>query len=272
MRILVTGASGFVGKHFVASALKSGHEVIGLSRQLRDHDLGISWVKGTLGTLSEKDFQGCDSLVHFAGVGVSPAERDWQVCFHHNVEGLLSMLQVAQHTGVEKILICGSCFEYGKSGERYKFIPVDAPLEPVDAYSASKAAATIAASTFCRDSGAKLAVLRPFHIYGEGEKEGRFWPSLMKAGRDGADFPMTLGEQVRDFMNVREVANYFLNYLTSINIEPGVPRIENIGSGIPQTLLEFAQKCWSSIGASGRLLPGSIPYRRDEVFRYVPKI
>ena len=57
------------------------------------------------------------------------------------------------------------------------FIPTDAPLEPTGPYHASKAAATMAALGLAVDRKLSLSVLRPFHVFGEGEEETRFWPA-----------------------------------------------------------------------------------------------
>ena len=68
------------------------------------------------------------------------------------------------------------------------------PLEPTGAYHSAKAAATMAALGLAVDRKLALTVLRPFHVYGEGEAEGRLWPALRKAALTGVDLPMTKGE------------------------------------------------------------------------------
>ena len=83
--------------------------------------------------------------------------------------------------------------------------------------------------------------------------------------------PMTPGEQVRDFINVRDVANVFVDAL-SWPLEAGNPLFENIGSGRPVTVRAFAERWWSQWNASGRLLFGALPYRQNEVMRFVPQI
>ena len=83
---------------------------------------------------------------------------------------------------------------------------------------------------------------------------------------------MTLGEQIRDFTPVEFVANKFLDYATQQEIVPGEPLIKNIGTGNPQKLIDFAEYHWNNLSAKGKLLPGKIEYRDNEVMRYVPLV
>jgi nucleoside-diphosphate-sugar epimerase len=169
-------------------------------------------------------------------------------------------------------VICGSCFEYGNAGKRYEFIPVDAPLEPTGPYHASKAAASMAALALATQRKLSMVILRPFHVFGEGESPERFWPMLRDAALTGRDLPMTLGEQVRDFIPVEQVADAFLRAVQREDIVAGSPVIENVGTGRPQKLREFAEYWWGKWEAKGSLSLGAIPYRQDEVMRYVPMI
>jgi nucleoside-diphosphate-sugar epimerase len=117
----------------------------------------------------------------------------------------------------------------------------------------------------------RLTLLRPFHVFGEGEHPNRFWPSLRLAALAGADYPMTGGRQVRDFTPVEAVAQAFLQAVGETPLR-GRPEIRNLGTGQPQALGEFADLWWRQWGAKGRLRVGELPYRPNEVMRYVPKL
>jgi len=188
-----------------------------------------------------------------------------------NVRQSLSLWRQAVKAGVKRLVICGSCFEYGKTGERLRFIPADATLEPANAYAASKAAATMAALALAVENKVELVLLRPFHVFGEGEAESRFWPSLRKAALGGEDLAMTAGEQVRDFIPVEKTADILTAALQRNDLRPGEPKIENIGTGKPQTLRAFAEFWWRKWNAKGQLKIGDISYRPNEVMRYVPE-
>jgi nucleoside-diphosphate-sugar epimerase len=199
------------------------------------------------------------------------SSSDWDYCFDINVTKSIKLLQLAIKLGIHKIMICGTCSEYGLSGTKYDYIPTNAPLYPTGAYHASKAAATMAAIGLAVQYDLQLTVFRPFHIYGEGENSNRFWPSLMIAAKNGEDFPMTRGEQIRDFTPVEFCVTKISELMHDLP-KNGTPKLVNIGTGEPQSLIEFAQFWWKKWQAQGKLLPGEVPYREDEVMRYVPNI
>ena len=276
MTVFITGSTGFVGSHVVAAAMEAGHRVIALRRPGSLPTIELTnqpeWVDGDLDHIPEELLSTCDALVHLAAYGVNPSQADWSSCFHWNVTAPLALWQKAERKGCKRFVICGSCFEYGKSGERYEFIPVTAPLEPTGPYHSSKAAATMAAIGFAIDHNLYLSVLRPFHVFGEGEAEYRFWPSLKRAALAGENFQMTSGKQIRDFVSVELVARTLVDELNRNDLTPGNPRIANLGSGIPMTLADFAVKHWSAFGASGTLQIGKVPMLKNEVMRYVPDL
>lgn len=276
LKLFITGSNGFIGSHLVKQALDSGHSVVGFRRSNQAAKISLPkqpiWITGSLEDDLREELSGCDVLIHLAAYGVDPKFDSWHDSFRWNVCASLRLWKQAHHMGVKRLVIAGSCSEYGLAAERYDYIPCDAPLEPVNAYGASKAAATIAAIAYAREKNMEVAVLRPFHIYGEGERLERFWPSMKKAALGEIDFPMTFGEQIRDFTPVEVAAKKFLDYATNFTLDPGSPIIRNIGTGKPQSLLEFAENNWKNFNGKGRLAPGDISYRKNEIMRYVPKI
>lgn len=277
MKIFITGSSGFIGRHVVTKALQAGHRVVGLrfsnaTSKYENHSSSMTWITGSLEDDMKYALDGCDALIHLAAYGVDPRYDSWQEAFRWNVTASIKVIEEAHLLNIKRVIFIGSCSEYGKSAERYEYIPCDAPLEPVNAYGASKAAATLAALAYARENNLEVAVLRPFHVYGEGEGHNRFWPSMKKAALDGKNFQMTNGEQIRDFTPVDLVANLILEYATEKQIMPGNPIIRNLGTGIPKSLKDFATECWNEFGAKGKLIPGAIQYRKDEIMRYVPDL
>lgn len=276
MRIFVTGGTGFIGSHFVKLAIRAGHDVIALrrsgSRPPISMEIEPRWVEAPLDRVPTEYLKNVEALVHFAAHGVvEPQQASWDECFFWNVTASLKLWQNAQHAGVKRFLICGSCFEYGSSGEKFDFVPPSAPLEPTGPYHSSKAAATMAAIGFAVDKQVCVTILRPFHVYGEGEAQHRFWPSLLRAASLGEDFNMTEGNQLRDFQPVEETAQAFLAALDHPT-ERGKATIKNLGSGTPVALKDFANYWWNYWQASGTIMLGQIPYRANEVMRFVPEL
>jgi nucleoside-diphosphate-sugar epimerase len=274
--IFLTGGTGFIGGHFLSQALAAGHRVIALRRPATDSPFGsaprLSWIEATLAEVPTEILARCDTLVHLAAVGVTPQRATSEELFNVNVSQSLTLWQRAADAGIARFVICGSCAEYGRAAERYPAIPPDAPLEPNSMYAASKAASSMAAFGFAAERSRELALLRPFHVFGEGQHAENFWPALRAAALAGHDFPMTGGEQVRDYVPVEQVAAFFVAAVNRPDLIRGKPLVENIGTGAPQTLRHFAEHWWTRWQASGRLLAGALPYRVNEVMRYVPQV
>jgi len=276
MKLFVTGGTGFVGSHFVQQALASGHEVIALRRPGSQTRIPLEqepiWIDGVLDGDYTERLQGIDVLVHLASHTPNPPYAPLDECLYWNVYAALKLARQAMAAGVSRYLVAGSCFEYGRAAERFEVITTDTPLEPTLSYPTSKAAASLAFEGFAREHQVKVKLLRIFQVYGEGEQDSRMWPSLRKAALSGADFPMSAGEQVRDFIDVYDVASQFVDALDFSEVESAQPVVQHVGSGNPQTLLEFANAWWQRWGATGKLMPGAMPYRKNELMRLVPAL
>ena len=274
MKIFVTGATGFIGSHFVRQALDAGHTVLALRRSEKSQSrIALEreplWLDRKLDEVTVEDLQGCDSLVHLAAHTGNVPYDSLANCLRWNLTAVVSLFENARLSGISRYVVAGSCFEYGRSGERYTAIPTSAPLEPTNSYAASKAAASIALLQWAQEHQLNLDLLRIFHVFGDGEKESRFWPSLRKAALNGEDFPMTDGEQIRDFAPVDDVAKLFLHHCVGMD-DSGNVRVFNVSSGKPQTIKEFADHWWREWEAKGQLKLGCIPYRKGEIMRYIP--
>lgn len=222
--------------------------------------------------VSEADIKECEILVHLAAHSANVPYDSLENCIHWNVIIPIGLFRKAVASGVRRFVIAGSCFEYGRAGERYEFIPPDAPLEPTQTYPASKAAASVAFHQLGVELGIELSIHRIFQVFGEGEAESRLWPSLRRSALAGEDLEMTPAEQIRDFIPVEDVAVELLVACTRTDLRPGCPKIENLGTGKPQTLRAFAEAWWSRWEAKGALKFGAKPYRAGEVMRYVPSV
>jgi nucleoside-diphosphate-sugar epimerase len=275
MKLFVTGGTGFVGTHFLKRAIEEGHEVIAQRRAKSKTRLPLTkeplWIDKPLDGDFYDALDGCEILIHLASHTPNPPYASTEECIYWNVYAPLKLAAQAAQVGIEKFLIAGSCFEYGLSAQELDFIEHNTTLKPINSYPTSKAAATIAFEGFAREHNLMIQIIRLFQVYGEGENENRFWPSLRSAAKSGKDFPMTKGEQIRDFMSVEEVASRFTKHLEFTDCHKGQPVTINLRSNGPQSLLSFAEFWWREWGAKGKLLPGAIPYRNNEIMRLVPR-
>lgn len=274
MKLLVTGGTGFIGSHFVKLALNEGHDVTVLRRTEYSKPRILlekepNWISDSMAKLEPTCLANYDAIVHLAAKGVTSLDEPIDAVIEANVLHPLKLFKSAARAGVKRFVITGSCFEYGQSADRYDRIPPNAPLEPTTPYAVSKAAASLAFCSFANQENVSLTIHRVFHVFGEGEADNRLWPSLRRAAMSGEDFPMTAGEQIRDFIPVEDVVSKLLlscdeAYLLSPNSS-----IENLCTGIPKSVREFAEFFWKRWNACGKLKFGSLPYRKNEIMRCV---
>jgi UDP-glucose 4-epimerase len=273
MKIFLTGGTGFIGSHVLKLAAQRGDQVTAIRRsgsqpRLTLNDISLTWINRSLDAIEPVDLEGHDALLHLASVGVSPQRATLDEMVRWNVGATGRLLEVAATAGMRRVVIAGSFAEYGRSADRFEFLPVDAPLEPTNPYAASKAAACMLSFALAAQYGLELCYLRIFSAYGEGQNEANFFPSLNRAALAGEDFPMTSGDQVRDFVPVADVARIVLEAASRSDIRPGIPRVVNVASGHPVALREFAQDWWRRLGARGQLVIGAIPDRASEPKRF----
>ena len=275
-RILITGASGFVAAHVARTCAERNCEILLQSRSGRipeglDHCQTVELFNCSFFDLQPELLNGIDCIIHLASAGVSPRKAEWDELEEVNIKGTLAMCQLALKLKA-KIVIAGSYAEYGKSGLRYNAIPVDAPLEPTFPYAISKSAGCQLALGFARSEGLRVAYLRIFNAFGLGQHESNLWPSLISAAKSGQDFEMTEGQQLRDFIQVEDVANQFAHAATELEMREGSPFVSNVGSGKPVTVRNFSEYWWKRCDAKGRLMIGCLPYRANEVMRFIPSL
>ena len=276
MKIFVTGGTGFIGSHFLRQALAKDYDLICLrrpgSKTRIPLEIDPAWVEGSLDDDLIEEIKGCDVFLHLASHSTNVPYDSLENCLYWNLTASLKLMEMARKAGIRKFIITGTAFEYGHSVERFDYIPVTANLEPSMSYPASKAASSIAFYQWAIEHKLKLQYLRLFQVFGEGESENRLWPSLKKAAISGENVDMTKGEQLRDFIPVEDVANRLIQALEFKNIEFGKPIFKNVGTGNPSSIKDFAEFWWKKWGATGKLNFGSIPYRNNEVMKYVPDL
>lgn len=276
MRIFLTGGTGFIGSHLINEIHNKGYEVLALRRKGSKPRIKLYrqpfWVEGSLDGEFSKDLMQCDTFIHLAAFGASPQPANWSDCFFWNVLKSTELLKQSLDAGIKKVISIGTFAEYGDNASKFKYIPTNCSLNPQGPYPTSKAAFGLAMRSLCKEYNVYSIYYRLFSIYGEGQFEKNFYPSLKKAALSGEDFLMTKGEQVRDFISVEKTVKKICEGLKFKDIKKGRTTILNIGSGKPKTILKFAQENWKKLNAKGSLKIGAIPYREKEIMRCVAKI
>lgn len=272
-RVLVTGATGFVGRHVVQQGLALDVELHALSRT-ETRSAGVRWWQGDL--LDEDVIKQVlsqvqpDGILHLAAGGVAYGAARNRDVLQINIKGLAILLDSVQEAGTKPhVVLAGSGFEYAPQDRPLR---EDDPIAPNSVYGVSKAAATQLAHLYAAKF--PITVLRMFSLYGPGEQEPRVVPYVIAQARRGLPIDLTPGEQVRDYTYVKDAAEGFWRTLASPPSAP-VFRVWNMASGITITLRSFLETLAPLLGQRG-LTPdlrfGARPYRPDELMTYTADV
>lgn len=273
MRILLTGGTGFIGSHLIGELLQAGHQVVAVRRSGSEPVIPLAqqpiWIERSLLQLTAHDLAPVEVVIHLASAGVSPQQASWQELELTNVAAGLHLIQLSHQAGVRRFVAAGTCFEYGSEADVWDRIPPWAPLRPTTPYGASKAAGFLMLHAFAAAHPIELFYGRIFTAYGEGQFSSNLWPSLCQAALAGDDFPMTKGDQIRDFIPVAVVARHLRIGAERHDLQLAHPMVVNIGSGNGMSAVDFVRQQWQRLGGTGSLKPGAIPSRVGQIARVV---
>ncbi|MEI2300707.1 NAD-dependent epimerase/dehydratase family protein [Ensifer sp. MJa1] len=256
----MTGATGFVGRHVLHQLAERGLGVTAVVREGKEPLVsglpGLDRIVPSRSLFAEPDewwldaLKGIDTVIHLAWYVeagkylVAPENLD---C----LSGTLRMAKCAAASGVCRFVGIGTCFEYDLAAG---LLSTDTPLKPATPYAGAKAAAYMALSQWLPQNKVEFAWCRLFYLYGEGEDERRFVPYLRSALAAGRQADLTQGNQVRDFLDVREAAKMIVD--TAAGDHQGAV---NICSGVPVTIREFATRIADEYGRRDLLNFGGRP-------------
>ncbi len=275
MKLFITGGTGFIGSHFIDLALEEGHDILALRRDKlkgKNSNNKINWLNKDFLEITPNDLNNIDVLFNLASAGVSPKKASIKELTEINILGSINLMQSAIKANVKRSVFIGTCHEYGLSADKYKMIPVNAPLFPINNYARSKVSSFYMLEALCETHKTEFIYPRIFSAYGVGQNDMNFWPALRKAALIGSDFKMTLGKQIRDFIPVEKVASHLINCCYRTDVIKGIPLLFNIGSGSPVSIYEFAKTQWDRFNAKGKLIRGGIPERLNEPKSFVPDL
>ncbi len=213
-RVLVTGASGFIGSALCRHFMAHGHDVIGTVRSLPATLVpGVDYrIVGELGTStawSDKVFTGVKIIVHCAARAhvMNDYSQDSLMEFRRvNTLGTENLAQVAAHTGVKRLIFLSSVKVNGENSQSDSPIDETSPTSPQDHYAISKLEAEQALFRIAAETGMEVVILRPPMVYGPGVK-GNFL-RLLKIVDSGIPLPFSLVNNQRSLI--------YLNNLTGV--------------------------------------------------------
>lgn len=260
-RVLVTGASGFIGQWLCRRLFATRANVFRTSRRGGKETLVADLTN--LDQLEEVLRASAPQIVfHAAAYGIDHEERSPELHEALNAtlpKHLCELLARFPEGDPVRLVHIGSGAEYGNPKED---LTEDSEEQPASLYGVSKLAgsrAVLAASEQGQISG---VVARLFTVYGSGEHSGRLLPSIMEAARSGRPVLLTGGQQQRDFTYVEDC----VEGLIRLALAPAAAgAIVNVATGQLTSVREFAETAAAVLGFDVKLLHfGALPGRKDE--------
>ena len=297
MKVLVTGAAGFIGMYVCERLLARGDEVLGIDNlndyydvQLKEARLarlarlpGFRFVR--LDVADERGmadlFAGerFDRVVHLAAqAGVRYSLKNPLAYAHANLLGFVNVLEGCRHSAVEHLVFAGSSSVYGGNA-KMPFAESDPVDHPVSLYAATKKSNEVMAHAYSHLYGLPVTGLRFFTVYGPwGRPDMAYWGFTEKILRGEPIEVFNHGQMLRDFTYIDDIAEGVIRVLDKpatpnpdfdpLNPDPGtaqVPfRVFNIGNNAPVPLMDFIATLEAALGrvADKKFLPmqdGDVP-------------
>lgn len=268
LKILITGADGFIGSHLVDRLLDLNakvfcvvepdsdmHRIIEMKDKIHvlRYDICGAGLKKEIKKINP------EKIFHLAAF-VTPKREELltETMFRVNLGGTVNLMSALKGIDCEVVINTGTCEEYGNN--KAPFRETDLPM-PVSPYSASKVAATFYCQMLYSSFHMPVVTLRPFLTYGPNQSGELLIPSLIRAALQGKDFEITKGEQTREFNYVSDVIE---GYIKAASTPAAIGRVINIGCGKEYKIKDMAKKVIAMSGASINLKIGALPYREGE--------
>lgn len=259
-KVLLTGATGFVGRQVFEALLAHGREIRLVVRAGDQRKVDYTGRAESIVTTSdlfsetpawwERTCKGIDLVIHVAWYA-EPGKYLQSECNIDCLAGTLNLAKACVHSGVRRFVGVGTCVEYDLT---LGYVSTQTPLNPNTPYAAAKAATFLALSRYLPSAGVEFAWCRLFYLYGEGEDERRLVPYLRSRLAAGQPAELTTGTQIRDFMDVRQAGQMIADAALSNHQGP-----INICSGTPITVRKLAEQIADEYGRRDLLHFGGRP-------------
>lgn len=264
-RILILGGSGFIGSHLTKKCRDLGLDCYSISikknkfvrnfENVNYHNIDLRNYESTKELISNKDF---NYIVNLSGyIDHRPFFNGGLEVFNNHFYSLINVLRCVKLESIKKVIHIGSSDEYGNvTSPQSEYLRES----PISGYSLAKLSCTNLLQMLHRTENLPSIVLRLFLVYGEGQSEERFIPQLIKGCLGNKTFPVSSGNQIRDFCHIDDVVD---GIIAALNSKEALGNIINIASGKPVKVKSVINKVIKLVGG-GRPQFGLIPFRKDE--------
>ena len=216
-RVLLTGATGLIGKEIIQPLKELGYEISALTIDENYPDNGINWIKCNLFN-EEAIKQSIEQvkpthLLNFAWTTTGDyLTSDINLEF---VKAGLNLLKYFKLNGGKRAIYVGTCFEYKFKDEKLK---ENDPINPQTLYAKSKNALHELAEEYCKINDISFGYGRIFYVYGHGENEKRLTAHLIKSLSENKEVIINCGSLIKDYMYTKDIAGAFAALLDN-NVE-----------------------------------------------------
>lgn len=265
-RVIVTGATGFVGANLARRLVRDGHEVHllvrhgytrwrleGCRQAPRLHETGLDDPAALARVVSAIR---PDWIFHLAAYGAYSWQTDARQMAQTNLIGTMNLLEACLGSGFEAFVNTGSSSEYGLKG--HAATETEA-LDPNSHYAVTKASATMYCRYTARNRGVHLPTLRLYSVYGPYEEPARLVPALLLRGLRGGLPPLVDPEVARDYVYVEDAVDAYLLAATAAGQEPGA--VYNVGTGVQTSLRQMVDLARGLLGIHAEPRWGTMPNR-----------
>lgn len=255
MKVLVTGASGYVGRHVVAALLDLGHDVIACDLRIMDVDVRAKKLELDL-------FGDFNDIYGYVGKPDVCVHLAWRDGFVHNspnhmgdLSNHFSFLSAMIDGGLMHLVVMGTMHEVGYWEGA---IDENTPCNPLSQYAIAKNALRQSMILYCKEKGCVFQWLRGFYILGDDKRNHSIFAKLLQANADGKTlFPFTTGKSKYDFLTVDELARQ----IALASTQDEVTGIINCCSGKPVSLADRVEQYIKDNHLNIRLDYGKYPDR-----------
>lgn len=273
--IWVIGGSGFIGSNLVEKLLGQQDRVLifdsvqpGFQTKADFIKVDLAQAENARVIFAHQFKKQCPDDIYFAaGYGINPSNSsNLDLAFAINAKAPNDLYEAASNMQVKNFVYLGSCFEYGSLPGK---IAESALPQPTSVYGVSKLAGTLLLKAASSAAKTRLIIPRLFGQWGPKEPPYRLVPGLLRSIKARQKFPMTKGEQIRDYLYVKDTVAILVELVKS-KIPSGT--IVNVGSGSEITLSSFVKQFSSALNADDLLQIGELPYRDQEMMSLVADI
>jgi len=256
MKVLVTGANGYIGCHVVSALLDKGCEVVAC-------DLRTDRIDNRA-TIKQLDLfaDDCQDIYNRLGTPDVCLHLAWRNGFVHNADTQMGDLSAHYRfltsliqQGLKQLAVMSSMHEIGYWEGK---IDENTPCNPMSQYGIAKNALRLSLSLYCSQNNVILQWLRGFYIMGDDSKNHSIFTKLCQAEVEGKPtFPFTSGKTKYDFISIQELADQ----ISAVVMQNKVNGIINCCSGVPITLAQQVESYIKEHGFKIRLEYGAFPDR-----------